>query len=557
MIRLSCISLILLVLLSHISIAQKSKQNDYIQKLSDVKEFKKLIRTHTNVLAIFTQSEKDFKQQDLFRAVGEKVKGIASIILFDCSIDKKSCKKLKSFPSPVEYKHFKDGEFHKVYDRKFTVKSMVKFLRNPTSDRPWEEEASASDVRHLETKSDLNKLLSKEKKPILIMFYAPWCGFCKKLKPEFAEAASILKGEAVLAGMDVDTLDGEPIRMEFNITGFPTLIYFKNGEKVYNYGGSNDRDGVVAWMRNPVPAKVEEPEKDWSEMDNDVIHLTEDNFDDIINASSSALVMFYAPWCGHCKKMKPEYEVAATMLKNEKLDGILTAIDVTKHQKLGEKFKIKGFPTVKYFKNGEEKFDVNERTAQTIVSFMKDPKEPPAAASDKPWGELDSYVEHLNDENFKSFIKKKKHCLVIFYAPWCGHCKKSKPEFMQAAEELKDDYKISFAAVDCTSPSSSSTCQSNDVTGYPTFKYFNYGKNDQIYYGGREKKDFISFMLNPTASSSPPPKPSSDDRLWRNIAGSDVISFLDASTFASHLERFDIVVVAFFADGYLCVFVVR
>jgi hypothetical protein len=45
---------------------------------------------------------------------------------------------------------------------------------------------------------------------------------------------------------------------------------------------------------------------------------------------------------------------------------------------------------------------------------------------------------------------------------------------------------VAFAAVDCTKHSA--LCQSNDVSGYPTFKYFNYGKNDIKYTGGREVK---------------------------------------------------------------------
>lgn len=47
--------------------------------------------------------------------------------------------------------------------------------------------------------------------------------------------------------------------------------------------------------------------------------------------------MFYAPWCGHCKKMKPAFTVAAERLKNEGVNGKLAAVDATVERKLGDR----------------------------------------------------------------------------------------------------------------------------------------------------------------------------------------------------------------------------
>jgi len=68
-------------------------------------------------------------------------------------------------------------------------------------------------------------------------------------------------------------------------------------------------------MKDPRAAPVKPKEDVWSESENDVTHLTDEDFDSTLAMSQSALVMFYAPWCGHCKRMKPEYENAATRLK--------------------------------------------------------------------------------------------------------------------------------------------------------------------------------------------------------------------------------------------------
>lgn len=61
----------------------------------------------------------------------------------------------------------------------------------------------------------------------MIMFYAPWCGFCKTLKPEFTSAANELNGDYVLAAIDVNRPENAVVRNQYNITGFPTLLYFE------------------------------------------------------------------------------------------------------------------------------------------------------------------------------------------------------------------------------------------------------------------------------------------------------------------------------------------
>lgn len=62
---------------------------------------------------------------------------------------KKLCKKLKVSPEPFLLKHYKDGEFHKDYDRLETVHSMVNFMRDPAGDIPWEEDSASVDVVHI------------------------------------------------------------------------------------------------------------------------------------------------------------------------------------------------------------------------------------------------------------------------------------------------------------------------------------------------------------------------------------------------------------------------
>ncbi len=74
---------------------------------------------------------------------------MSNIFLFCSREGKKLCKSLKIKPEPRVIKHYKDGEFHKDYDRKETFDSFVSFLKDPSGDAPWEEDDSGADIVHL------------------------------------------------------------------------------------------------------------------------------------------------------------------------------------------------------------------------------------------------------------------------------------------------------------------------------------------------------------------------------------------------------------------------
>lgn len=145
----------------------------------------------------------------------------------------------------------------------------------------------------------MNKALKKYKNGILVMFYAPWCGFCKKLKPDYSLAASELKSSQssrALAAINVDTTENYSLRVLYNITGYPTLLYFKSGTMQFAYGGEYTKESLVEWMKSPTAPKEKEPEKSWADEEGvEVTFLTDDTFDTFIAEHNSVLVKFYAP----------------------------------------------------------------------------------------------------------------------------------------------------------------------------------------------------------------------------------------------------------------------
>ncbi|KAG0252038.1 protein disulfide-isomerase precursor [Actinomortierella ambigua] len=182
----------------------------------------------------------------------------------------------------------------------------------------------------------------------------------------------------------------------------------------------------------------------------DVQVLTEKNFADVVPKENLILVEFYAPWCGHCKALAPEYEIAATELKAE---IPMAKVDCTVETKLCQDQGVQGYPTLKVFRSGKPVEYNGPRKADGIISYLRKAALPA--------------LSEITAADVAAFSQKDKVVVVGVLSK----DDKNREALKAVADDLREKYV--FAVVD----ESAAEAQGVKAPAVVLFKSFDEGKN--------------------------------------------------------------------------------
>ncbi|XP_018424307.1 PREDICTED: protein disulfide-isomerase A4, partial [Nanorana parkeri] len=255
---------------------------------------------------------------------------------------------------------------------------------------------------------------------VLLEFYAPWCGHCKQFASEYENIAKTLKdNDPPIPVVKIDATAASKLAEKYDISGYPTIKILKKGQTI-DYDGPRTEKAIVEKVR-----EISHP--DWKLPPEATIVLTGDNFNEVVDNADIILVEFYAPWCGHCKKLAPEYEKAAQELSKRTPAITLAKVDATVETELAKSYKVTGYPTLKIFRKGKA-FDYNgPREKYGIIDYITEQAGPPS----KQVQAIKQVQEHLKDGDD-----------VVVLGVFSDNQKREFELYQDTANALREDFKL-------------------------------------------------------------------------------------------------------------------
>lgn len=172
------------------------------------------------------------------------------------------------------------------------------------------------------------------------------------------------------------------------VGGYPSLFMYKDGEKVGEFKSNRELDVLKTFLRKytdtdtdskpattlaeeipvaPAPPK-QRPKAIILNSDGEVLPLSPNNFDKTLSQGPT-FVKFFAPWCGHCKKLAPTWKQLARHMQNKVTIG---EVNCDEHNALCKAHNIQGYPTLVWFGQESERHEYNGgRKLEQLRAFVE------------------------------------------------------------------------------------------------------------------------------------------------------------------------------------------
>jgi len=262
----------------------------------------------------------------------------------------------------------------------------------------------------------------------LVMFYLNWCTHCEALMPEIKALAG---GAETFQVVTVDAEAERELTSAFRVTSFPTILIFRYGEPMLYKGERTTRALKIELQKMATSAQVlEDGIRALSDAEKaSAFKISGEQFDSVL-MQRVALVEFYAPWCGHCKQLEPEFSEAARQLR----DIVpLVKVDATVDWGVAEKYEgTRQYPTLKLFRYGKPfDFDIAQpATASGIVKRMLHEAKP-------------AVIDFSGGEELGEWLRQQEGSVLV----GIGLSAVDRIQLERQALRLKQDHNLPIAAV--------------------------------------------------------------------------------------------------------------
>nr|XP_037291843.1 dnaJ homolog subfamily C member 10-like [Rhipicephalus microplus] len=380
-----------------------------------------------------------FKSKQLDTAAQLELKHIRGYIQsvrlgsVDCSQEIDVCVQFSVTKSPVFILLRSSGEYE-VYHGRVNARDLASFAK----------ESAGSRLQALTIATFERKVL-KGRTTWLVDFFAPWCPPCMRTLPELRKVSRSF--EDTMFGV-VDCTSDASLCQSNGVSSYPSLVLFHNGSTT-SLSGYRTAAEIKEFIEISLDPKV--------------IKLSPETFKELVESKSENDVWaidFFAPWCGHCKKLAPEWNKFAKVVANE-VNINVGQLDCDAHRQFCAEHGVRSYPHLRIYPRGQ----FSSRHYSTFNGWSRD------AASFRDWAMhfLPSSVEELDHHGFyKDVLGDTTPWLVDFYAPWCGHCVSFRPVFESVAKKFEG--RVKFGAVNCEEHWHA--CDAAQVHRYPTVMFF-------------------------------------------------------------------------------------